>query len=97
MIRIGLGVDLHFIGHGHDIGNDGEGNGFFHKRSTGGAVINQASVIGNNQGSRIEQACGLHDLQDAVQGSAGGEHQLMTGLCQAVQGFLHDRRNRTVT
>lgn len=28
VIRIGLGVDPHFIGHGHDIGNDGEGNGF---------------------------------------------------------------------
>ena len=62
MIGVGLYMDSQFLRFPYDAGGNGEGDRFFHERSLCGAVVNQASVVGNHQGPRVKQIGGLHDF-----------------------------------
>ena len=54
MCGVGLGMNSFFFCHSHNIGGDRKGYCFFHQGSAGTAVINEASVVGNDQSARIE-------------------------------------------
>ena len=62
MIGVGLYMDSQFLRFPYDAGGNGEGDRFFHERSPCGAVVNQASVVGNHQGPGVKQIGGLHDF-----------------------------------